>query len=130
MSQCWLKSSSDFAATEPLPKKTVFMDILFVIETNEFAVVVEFKEGFGVVFNVVDENNTVCMVDFVLEDAGQETFGADTEFAALNIESFDLNFLVALYLAINIFNAEASFVIFNLLAVEFSDLGVNKGCKG
>ena len=64
-----------------------------------------------IVANVVDENDAVAVVDFVLQDARQKAVGLDADFVAVDIGGFNADFAVAGNFAIKILDAEAAFVI-------------------
>lgn len=47
------------------PEGFVVFDSFFVVDGNEVALVIELEEGRGVVFNMIDEEDAVEVVDFV-----------------------------------------------------------------
>lgn len=68
----------DAAATGPVPKKTtlfireeifVIFNILIVIEGLEVALVIKDEEGVSFVFDVIDEEDSVEMINFVLKNS-------------------------------------------------------------
>ena len=74
ISQCFSRTFLVASARGPLPKKmTLFIgkklfiifDFFIIIDWIEVAFVVHFKEGVFLVFDVVNKENTIEMVDFV-----------------------------------------------------------------
>jgi hypothetical protein len=66
---------------------------------------VQSEKGFSVLFDVIYEDNAICMVNLMLENSGQEALGRYTEFTALQILSFNTNLGMAGYFAVNIRDA-------------------------
>lgn len=110
-------------------KEVAICDVFVIIQWFELAFLVELIKCFFIMLNVVDKNNTVRVVDFVLDDAGKESFGFKANWLAVNVECFDTNFGVAWHFAIDFTNTEAAFVVGNNFAFVFNDLGVDEHGK-
>lgn len=91
------------SARGPLPKKIIFslfireellviFDFFVIINRVEIAFIVHFEESFFIIFNVIDEEDAVEMIDLMEKDAGEGTFGFDADFGAIFEESFDAGF--------------------------------------
>ena len=65
------------------------------------------------------------MVDFVLYDTSQETFGLEANFVAVNVDSFDADFAVTRNIAIDVLDAQAALEIFDNLSLIFDDFWIN-----
>src|SRR3990167_2628042 len=79
---------------------------------------------------MVNENQAVVMVNFVLNDPGQKTFGPESYRLAVLIKSSEPNFAMARHFAINVFDTQAAFVISLDFTFFFDDLRVDKDTKG
>ncbi len=77
------------------------------------------EKGPWIKFDVVDKYFAVCVVYLVLQDASQEAFGINSEFAACFVLGTNPDFIVAGYLAVNIRHAQAAFVVFLDLTFVF-----------
>lgn len=69
------------------------------------------------------------MVDFVLKGAGEVAAGLNTNVGTVFEKSFDLALFGAGDEAVNFWNREATFVIFDGFAVGFDDFGVDEGSE-
>ena len=74
---------------------------------------------------MVDENDAVAMVDFVLQDACQKAVGLDTNFVAVDIDGFNADFAVAGDFAVKILDTEAALVIVGDFAFVFDDFWID-----
>ena len=78
-----------------------------------------------IVAYMVDENDAVAMVDFVLQDACQKAVGLDTDFIAVDIDGFNADFAVAGNFAVKILDTETAFVIIGDLAFVLDDFWID-----
>ena len=74
---------------------------------------------------MVDEYEAVSVVDFVLNDARQESFGLEAHFVPLGVERFDANFGMSGHAAIEAIHAEASLVVCDDVAFVLNDFWVD-----
>lgn len=107
----------------------IIFDMCIVVDRLQIAVFVEAVKGVVVVLDMVDEEDTVEMVDFVHEGAGEVAFGFDADFATIFEQSLDFDFLRAADETINFGNGETAFLLFDDFAVSLDDFGVNQGGK-
>ncbi len=112
------------------PEVSIIGHLFFIFERLQFALVVEAEEGLGVIFDMVDEDNAITMVNFVLENARQEILGGHPELLAVDIQRFNLDLLVPWHLAVNARHAEAALEVLDDIAFALGDLWVNKYRKG
>ena len=82
-----------------------------------------------IIFDTVHERDAITVVDFMLQDAGQKTFGFDADFMAIDINRFDADFTVARDFAVALFDAQTTFVVGDHGADAFDDFGVDEWCK-
>ncbi|MNT33646.1 hypothetical protein D3C72_1695850 [compost metagenome] len=78
---------------------------------------------------MVDKDDAVSVVDFVLNDTGKESFGAESNFITVNIKSFDANLCVTWYFAVDVADAETAFVVIFNLAFVFYDLWIDESSE-
>ena len=78
-----------------------------------------------IVADMVDENDTVAMVDLVLQDACQKAVGLDADFVAVDIDGFNADFAVAGNFAVKILDTEATFVIVGDFAFILDDFWID-----
>lgn len=76
---------------------------------------------------MVDEKNTIQVVDFVLDDTGEAISGFDADIGAVFKQGFDAGFGVAGNETVDVGDREATFVVFGLLAFVFDDFWVDQG---
>lgn len=93
----------------------------------EFAFFVEFEVGVGFIFDMVDEEDAVEVVDLVLENAGETVGGLNADLGAVFEEGFETGFGVAGDKTVDVRNGEAAFVIGGFFAFVFDDFGVDEG---
>lgn len=92
----------------------------------EVAVVVEFEEGVAVVFDVIDEEDAVEVVDLMEEGAGEVAGGLDADFGAIGELGFDASFIGAGNETVDEGDGEAALVVFDGATFGFDDFGVDK----
>src|SRR5688500_10831843 len=109
-----------------LPKNRIFADVGFIVERLKLALLIEGKNSVLFVLNVIDKQNTVCVVDFMLDNTCQKALGFKTDFFTLEVESFDANFGVSGDVAIDFIDAETALVVENYLTFSLNDFGVDK----
>ena len=73
---------------------------------------------------MVNEDDAVTMVDFVLQDARQESVSFDADFVAVDIDGFNADFAVAGNFAVKVLDAQAAFVIIDDFALVFDDFRI------
>lgn len=75
---------------------------------------------------MIDEHDAVRVVDFVLEHAGEEAIGFESDFVAINVEGFDADAVVAPDFAVKPVDAETPFVILVRATFAFDNFRVDK----
>ncbi len=137
-----VRTSSVKSARGPLPKKMtsglfifaperfVVFNFFVVVDGIEVALVVHAIKGVGLVFDVVDEEDAIKMVDFVKEGASEGIFGFDADGGAVFEHRLDFNFGGARNLAVNGGNGEAALEVGDDFAFGFDDFGVDEGGEG
>ena len=141
MSKCEFRTERAWSARGPLPKKIISglsireegliaFNFAIVIDGLQIAFFVHDIESIGVVFDMVDKENAVEMVDFVEKDAGELAFGFDADFGAVFELGFDFGLMRAGNHTIDSRNRETAFVIFFDFTFGLDDFGVNQGSKG
>ena len=113
-----------------LPKNSRVFDVFVIVKRLKLAFLVECVKSIVFVFDMVDKQNTVGVVDFMLNDASKEAFSLETDFVAVDIKSFDADFGVAWHFAVNASHTKATFVIVHDFTFELYDFGINKWRKG
>ncbi len=109
------------------PEVTIVFDFCVVVYGVKLSFVVHLEESGGVVFDVVNEEDAIEVVDFVEEGAGEGAFGFDADRSAVFEECLDLDFGGAFNEAVDEGNREATFVIFFGFAFGFDDFWVDEG---
>lgn len=101
-------------------------DIFVVIEWFELAVRHKSVEGVFVIFDMIDEELAVEVIDLVLQDTCEETFGRDSKRSPIDVEGSDTDFGVAGDFAVDVGDAETAFGLEDDVAFVFDDLGVDE----
>lgn len=108
----------------------IVFDFGFVVGDGlEIAVFGHAIEGFWVVFDVVNKEDAVEMVDFVHEDAREEAVGFEADFLAIFELGFDFGLVGATNETVDFGDREAAFVIFGDFAFGADNFGVDEGGK-
>jgi len=100
-----------------------------VIERLEFAVWHETVEGVFVIFDVIDEEFAVEMIDLVLQDTCEKTFGRDSKRSTIDVEGSDTDFGVAGDFAVDVRDTETPFWLEGDVALVFDDLRIDEDRK-
>ena len=111
-------------------KLFVILDTSFVVDWLQIAIFIELKEGIGFIFDAINEEDTVEMINFVSESASKFIGGFNTYFGTIFEFSFDANFRVAWNFAIDKWNGEATLEIFDNFAFLFDDFWIYEGREG
>ena len=108
----------------------VIFNTSFIIDWLEISVFVELEEGISFIFDAIDEEDTVEMVNFVSKSASEFIGSFNAYLSAIFEFSFDANFRVAWDLTINKWNRKTAFEIFDNFTFLFDDFWVDKGSEG
>lgn len=100
---------------------------IVISDGNKVAFVIESVEGVFLVADVVDEEDTVEVVDFVEESASEEAFGLEADFVTIFEEGLHFNLMGAGDAAVDFGNRETAFVINFFFTFGTDDLGVDEG---
>ena len=107
----------------------VVLYVSVVIERLKIAFVVKLVEGVFLVFDVVDKENAVEVVDFMHKGASEEIGCLEANFGAVFELGLNANFGWAGNFAVNGRNREAAFVIVEDFALGFDNFWVKQWNK-
>ena len=105
----------------------IVLDISIVIKRFEIALVVQFIECVFLAFYVIDEKNSVEMVDFVHKSASEEVACLKSNFGAIFELRLDADFSGAGYFAINSRNRKTPLVVVLCFSFSLYYFGIKKG---
>lgn len=105
-------------------------DVAFVISGLKVAVVVHAVEGAGLVLDMIDEEDTFKVVDFVEQGAGEIAFSLEADLSAVGELGFDFDFFRTRDEAVDFGDGETALVIGLGFAFGFDDFGVDEGSEG
>ncbi len=107
----------------------IIFNLSVVVDRVEFAFVVHAVEGFFVIFDVVDEEDAIEVIDFVLKSASEKIFGFNADRGAIFELGFDADFVTAGNFTIEKRYGETTFVVGDDFAVGLDDLWVQESGK-
>lgn len=102
---------------------------LVISDRDKIALVVHTGEGFGVVADMIDEEDAVEVVDFVKKGSSEVAASFDTDFGAVFEDGFDFGFRWATNKAVNIGDGEAAFLVDLRFAFSANDFWVDESGK-
>lgn len=108
----------------------VRLDVAVIISGFKVAMLIHTEEGLRLVFDVVNKEDAVQVVNFVEQGAGEVVFGSQADFGAVFEERLDLDLFGAGDQTVEFGDGEAAFVVGLGFAVGFDDFGVDEGGEG
>jgi len=110
-----------------VPQLSIIFDVGFVIKRLQFTRIIKRVKSIVLVTDMVDKDDAVGVIDLVLDDTGEETFGLKANLVAIKVKSLDTDFRMAGDFAVDLLNAEAAFEIGDNFSLVFDNFRIDQG---